>query len=124
MDESEFDAAFPGRPFGTGDGVRWEAQARRTERLALALWGRSAGDLQRQLLSRYPEIPPGFELADFHELYRTTRLFLHALNDPKRSWLHHYGRSGGVVFVGDRQFSEWEARCEIVRRAIEFLELR
>src|SRR5215475_4915442 len=100
MDEHEFDAAFPGRPFGTGDAERWEAQARRTGKLALALWGRTASDLQHQLLGRYPEIPPGFELADFHELHRTARLFVHVLNDPKRNWLNHYGRSGRVVFSG------------------------
>lgn len=73
MDEEEFDSLMQLQPFGTEDAMRVEAQWRRGAALAAALWGRTAADLERQLLARYPEIPPGFDLADFRRLQQSAQ---------------------------------------------------
>ncbi len=63
MKEEEFDALMQGRPFGTEDAMRAEAQLRRIFTIGAALWGRTSDDLQRQLLASHPEIPPDIALA-------------------------------------------------------------
>jgi hypothetical protein len=124
MNEEEFDASFPLRPFGTADVARADAEARRSSVLARALWGRTSADLQRQLLASHPEIPAGFDLADFHRLYRNARSILKVFADPLRPSLLHLAQSSPVICVGIQSFTAWEARCEIVRRAIDYLENR
>ena len=104
--------------------MRVEAQMRRCSALGRALWGRNAADLQRQLLAPHPEIPLGFDLSDFWHLLRSARQIAEALRDPKRACLIPSARSSASISIGARQFTEWEARCEIVRRAIDYLESR
>jgi hypothetical protein len=124
MDEEELDASLRLRPFGTAEVKRMEARLRRRAALAIALWGRTTVDLQRQLLPRYPQLPSGFELPDYRDLYIYARQLVHVMITSRPAWLQSFGRSTHVVFAGGERFSEWEARCEIVRRAIEFLESR
>ncbi len=102
MTEEEFVSSRELKPFGTADLAHLEAQGRRTSALGVALWGRTADDLQRQLLAPYPEIPSGYDLADFRRLLKTTLLMT--------------GTLPGLPL--------WKVRCEIVRRAIEYLESR
>jgi hypothetical protein len=64
------------------------------------------------LLLPHPRIPAGFDLADLRNLQRHVHTMAAAAEDPRFSWLP---RSDGTV---------WEARCEIVRRAIAYLEDR
>lgn len=124
MDEEEFDSLMPWRPFGTKDAQRADAEMRRSSMLGVALWGGNSADLQRQLLAPHPEIPAGFDLADFHRLHRTTQMIATKLRDPRLSWLPHGVASSATISVGAERITEWEARCEIVRRAIEYLEKR
>ncbi len=58
------------RPFGTADAALWEIRLGRCASLGQALWGKSTDDLRRQLTGPYPEIPRGFNLADFRVLLR------------------------------------------------------
>jgi hypothetical protein len=87
------------------------------------LWGKTADDLKRQLLATRPEIPPGFDLADFRELLESTRTIAADLDKARAAWLPRVS-SRPVVFIGTQGFTLWEARCEVVRRAIEYLENR
>ena len=100
MNEEEFDSLMEWRPFGTEDAMRADARARRCTALGIALFGETAGDMHRQLLAPYPAIPSGFDLADFRELQKST------------------------VVVGTQHLTVWQARGEIIRRAIEYLENR
>jgi hypothetical protein len=72
VNEEEFDALMEWRPFGTGDMVRWEAELHASTGLVMtlgaALWGKTSEDAQRRLLASRPEIPAGFDLADFRKL--------------------------------------------------------
>lgn len=122
VDEQEFDASLYSHPFGTKDAMRLEAQARRNAALGIALWGRNAAELQRQLLAPHPEIPAGFDLADFRRLLRSARGISDALGDPRHTRLHSWAHTSATIFAGSQQLTEWEARCEVVRRAIEYLE--
>ena len=127
MDEEEFDAAMQARkaqPYGTRDTLRLENHRRRLSALEMALWGRSPADLQRQLAGRYPEIPEGYDLADYHEVYRQLRALAAVMRNSKHGWASPIARLGATIVVGGARITEWEARCEIVRRAIEFLEKR
>jgi hypothetical protein len=119
MDEEEFDSSMGSTPFGTADAERAEAQLRRSMNLGVALWGRTAQDMQRQLLASHPEIPSGFDIAEFRKLEETTRTI------SRSKWLAGSTLSvSPTVFVGDRSLTAWEARYEIVQRAIEYLESR
>jgi len=129
MDEEEFDALMNLRPFGTEDAMHWYAQIRGDIELGMtlgsALWGRTSEDLQRQLLAPHPEIPSGFDLTDFRNLLQWTAQMSSAVFAVQRM----RGLSPAVlppaaVFVGTHGFTMWEARCEIVRRAIDYLEKR
>ncbi len=129
MDEEEFDAFMRLRPFGTEDAMRWDARVRGDVGLSMtlgsALWGKTSDDLQLQLLAPHPEIPPGFGLADLRKLLQWTAQMISAV------WVFQRlrGLSPAVlhpptVFVGTQDFTVWEARREIVRRAIDHLEKR
>jgi len=129
MDEEEFDALMNWRPFGTGDAMRLFAQARADTGLVMALgsalWGTTSEYLQRQLLAPHPEIPSGFELADFRKLLQFTARLNAALMALQRArGLHPAVIPNPVVLVGTRSFTFWEARHEIVLRAIDYLEDR
>jgi|SRR5580700_2706273 hypothetical protein len=128
MDEEEFDSLMKLRPFGTEDAASWESQLRRNIRLSMtlgsALWGRTSGDLQRQLLAPHPEIPSGFDLDDFRELLQWTAQMTSAVLAAQRRGFSPSALSSPTVFVGTQGFTTWEAKCEIVRRAIEYLEKR
>jgi hypothetical protein len=121
MNEEEFDSSLGSRPFGTADVIEAEASMRRCIALGVALWGRNSGDLQRQLLAPYPEIPSGFVLSDFLNLQQTVQTISGASSDPRFAWLPRSVLSSPAILVGTELFTTWEARCEIVRRAIEFL---
>lgn len=129
MNEEEFDALIKSRPFGTGDVVHWEAELRAHTRLVMtlgdALWGRTSEDAQRQLLTPHPEIPAGFDLADFRKLLQwTTKMASTVLELQRMRGVPPSALSSPTVFVAPQSFTLWEARCEIVRRAIGYLEKR
>jgi len=120
MNEEEFDSLMEWRPFGTEDAMRADARARRCTALGIALFGETAGDLHRQLLAPYPAIPSGFDLADFRELQKSNRGIETRLRDPRLGWLAF----SPTVVVGTQHLTVWQARGEIIRRAIEYLENR
>jgi len=129
MDEQEFDSLVQGRTFGTENAMQADARLRRrmtlSATLGAALWGRTSGDLQRQLLAPHPEIPSGFDLPDFRELLRVTAQMISTLEATQRmAGLSHLGLSARTIIIGGQGFTAWEARCEVVRRAIEYLENR
>jgi len=81
--------------------------------------------LQRQLLAPHPEIPSGFDLADFRQLLQwTAQLNSAVLAVQRMRGLPPAVLPAPAVFAGTQGFTVWEARCEIVRRAIEYLEGR
>jgi len=116
MDEEELDSLIQRRPFGTEDGKRADLQFRRTLSLGNILFGKTSDDLRRQLLAPFPQIPSGFELADFRELLRSTERLSAAMS--------RFSLAFKTIVVGTQRYTEWEAQCEIIRRAIEYLENR
>lgn len=125
MGEQEFDDLFSSRPFGTEDAKREAARWGRCGTLAALLFGRNPDDLRRQLLASHPEIPTGYDLADFHDLQRHLELVTSALSDPRNTWLSPLRTAAfGAIVVDTQRLSVWEARLEIVRRAIDYLENR
>ncbi len=116
MDEQEFDSRFPGRPFVREDAMQADVRAGRCTALAVALWG-TADYLQRQLLAPHPEIPSGFELADFRELQQRVLVFQWFCSN--RDLVRRF-----PTFMGAQHPELWEARREVLRRAIEYLEHR
>jgi hypothetical protein len=114
MDEQESDWLARFRPYGRENAKR----AERCTRLALALWGGTTDDLRRQLLAPSPELPPGFDLVDFRQLM--LRIALVGLNNPRNAWA--FPSPPPTILVGSQRFTLWEARYEIIRRAIEYLE--
>jgi hypothetical protein len=122
MNEEEFDSSMNSRPFGTADAMRAETQSRRCMALGLALWGKTSEDLQRQLLAPHPEIPPGFDLTDFQKLQETVQVISAASDDPRFAWLPRSILYSPTIFVDAQRFTLWEARTEIVRRAVEYLD--
>lgn len=129
MQEEEFDALMNAHPFGTEDATRLDAQLRGeflfATNVGSALWGRTSADLQRQLLAPHPEIPPGLDLADLRKLL----IYAGQMNLAVLAAQRLRGLPPGVlpppaVFVGTQGFALWEARFEIVRRAIDYLERR
>jgi hypothetical protein len=113
--EQEFDSRFP-RPFVREDAIQADARTRRSTALAGALWG-NADDLQRQLLAPHPEIPSGFELADFLELQQRVLVFQWLCSN--RDLVRRF-----PTFMGAQHPELWEARHDVLRRAIEYLENR
>jgi hypothetical protein len=121
-DEEEFDSLMQCLPFGTAEAMRVDAALCRRSTLGLALWGRTSADLQRQLLAVHPEIPSGFNLDDLRDLERDAQVISSCLSEPRFAWLSHLTFCYWVISAGTQNFTEWEARCEIVRRAIKYLE--
>ena len=125
MDEQEFDALFPSRPFGTQDALREDARWRRCATLRTLLFGRTPDHLRRQILAAHPEIPPGYDLADFHELQKHLEMITAALSNPRNTWPSPLGTAAfGVIDMGTQRLSVWEVRLEVLRRAIAYLESR
>jgi hypothetical protein len=129
MDEEEFDALMKSRPFGTEDAMRWEAELLANTRLGMtlgvALWGNTSEDAQRQLLASHPEIPAGFDLADFRKLLQwTAKMAAAVLALQRMRGMPPAPPPSPTVFAGSQDLTLWEARCEIVRRTIEYLEKR
>jgi len=120
MDEEEFDSRLQWNTFTTKDAAHADARLRRCATLAFALWGTTVEGVTRQLLAPTPQIPPGFDLADFRDLQRTL--------EKQSMFAARYCRSTFSPFisltisVGAQRFTLHEACCEIVRRAIEYLE--
>ena len=125
MKEEDFDSLMKRRPFGTADVMRAEAQLRRILTLGAALWGRTPDDLQRQLQAPHPEIPSSIGLTDLQELLRNVEVMLAAFHDEEKALASiSNALSSPTITIGAQQFTMWEARCEIVRRAIKYLETR
>jgi hypothetical protein len=129
MNEEEFDALMKSRPFGTGDVVRWETELRASTslvmKLGVELWGKGPEAAQSQLLASHPEIPVGFDLADFRKLLQWTAKMASAVSALQQMRAMPPSMlPSQTVFVGAEGLTLWEARHEIVRRAIEHLEKR
>jgi hypothetical protein len=130
MNEEEFDALMKSRPFGTEDLARWETELHASTSLVgtlgVALWGKTFGDAQRQVLASHPEIAAGFDLPDFRTLLQWTAKMASAVSALQRMrGLPSSIPPAPKVFGGSQgHLTLWEARCEIVRRAIEYLEKR
>jgi hypothetical protein len=129
MTEEEFDSLMKSRSFGTEDARRAEAQILHgmtlLSTLGVALWGKTNNNLQQQLLKPHPEIPAGFDLPDFQELLLTCAQMSSAFSAvQKATGLAHLIPLSQTIHVGGESFTLWEARCEIVRRAIDYLENR
>jgi len=109
--------------FGTADAAKLEIRLGRCASLGQALWGKTTEDLRRQLENSHPEIPRGFDLADFQVLLRETSRFA-SMNpdDPRNAWARPMLRFAESIRMGGQRFTEWEARAEIVRRAIAYLQ--
>jgi hypothetical protein len=124
MTEDEFDSLMRARPFRTEDTRRAEAQMLRgtalLTTLGASLWGKTDDDLRRQLLRPYPAIPPGFGVRDLHDLLHVTAQMLSAIS--AMVGLSHLFDTSTRIVVDAESYTLWEARCEIVRRAIEYLE--
>jgi len=108
------------RPLDDLELTKIDARARRSATLAEALWGKTPRDLERQLLAVHPELPPRFQLADYRALERSTQRTLLLLKKPKVARLFSVWSSSAKI--GNTQYTEMEARLEIVRRAIRHLE--
>jgi hypothetical protein len=126
MDEHEFDALFPYRPFDTKEATQEDARLRRCSTLASALFGTTPEDLQQQLLAPHPKIPPGFSLNDFRDLKQHTGKLLAI--DPTVPRLARFSlfqqMTSRTIAFGIQRYSTFEAQYKIVCCAIEFLENR
>ncbi len=122
MNEEEFDSSLPMRPFRREDAMQAEAEAGRCTTLGLALWGRTPADLQCQLDAPYPEIPAGCELADLRSLQHYLDRLAAAAASPRNTWLSPLALSSLRILAGTQPVTAWEARYEIVRRAIDYLQ--
>ena len=120
MDQVDFHALIRSRPFGSEDATRAQLQFCRTLSLSTTLWGKTADDLRHQLLAHFPQIPSGFKLADFRELLRITEQISAAMK-PQAP---HLAFESETIAFGNQRYTEWEARCEIIRRAIAYMENR
>lgn len=124
MDFEQFESLRQLRPFEITDVKRLDAQFRRRTALALALWGKTAEDLQRQLLAPHPEVPAGTSLDDLRDLQQSSLTTAWFLSKPSHRWLSSNTLSSWTIFVGSRRLTAWEARFEVVHRAIEYFESR
>jgi len=121
VDEQEFDSLFQTGPFTTKDATKSDAQLRRRTMLGIALWGRTLEDLKRQLLAPHPEIPVGFDVTDLRELHQSLQNISGDFSNPRHAWLTRLPAFSQTISVGTGRYTAWEARCEIVCRAIEYL---
>src|SRR5690242_5374758 len=113
MDEHDFEKARSWKSFSSND----VKNAERLPAIGLALWGRTPEDLRQQLLAATPKVPRGCSLADLKLLEQQAKLML---QNPSK-----FGRFGNeAIVIGTQTFNGLEARCEVVRRAIEDLEKR
>jgi len=123
MDKDEFGSFRKLQPFGTTDAVQLTAQLGRCHSLARGLWGTTTEDLRRQLQKPRPDIPSGFDLADFQLLLReSSRITSMNLDHWWYTWMRPKLAFPEIIDVGPRRFTEWQARAEIARRAIEYLQ--
>lgn len=114
MNEHEFFAHHPMRPWKRSDFQNALASAPAFW-LCASLWG-DAERMTRQLLANSPEIPTGLGL---RELRTLERILVHFGG----SWPATPGiPKDSRIIIGGFSYTMWEARYEIVRRAIEFLE--
>jgi hypothetical protein len=124
MTEEEFDSLMRARSFGTEDARRLETQMLRgtalLATLGASLWGKTDDDLRRQLLRPYPAIPPGCGVRDLQDLLHVTAQMFTAIS--AMVGLSHLFDTSPRIVVHAQSYTLWEARCEIVRRAIEHLE--
>jgi hypothetical protein len=115
------------RDFDTSQWRQFESQDLRSEEriaaLAAGLWGVTTNHLRRQLLAPFPTLPSGFDLDDYRKLQRRAGVLLLAVtkSGSKNPWASLLWQ---VILVDARRFTALEARYEIVRRAIEFLDSR
>ena len=135
MTEEEFDSFMQRRSLGTEDARRAEARMSRGMALlatvGVALWGKTDGDLHRQLIKSYPAIPSGLDLPDFRELLRVSAQIISAISVSHTMGWSHLFPASQTIFVGTQGFTVWQARYEVwkaryevVRRAIEYFERR
>ena len=126
MTEEEFDSLMrAARPFRSEDARQMEARMLRSTALlttlGAALWGKTNDDLRRQLLRPYPAIPPGYGVRDLHDLLHVSGQMLATIAAANKALPHAFDTSP-TIDVHAKSYTAWEARCEIVRRAIEHLE--
>ena len=62
------------------------------------------------------------DLADFRELRQTTQQLVVAMRNPRNELMSRLAAASQTIVVGTQRYNEWEARLEIVFRAMEFLE--
>jgi len=62
------------------------------------------------------------DLADFRELRQTTQQLVVAMRNPRNELMSRLAAASQTIVVGTQRHNEWEARLEIVFRAMEFLE--
>jgi len=119
MNEDEFFANSQMRPWQREEVANQE----RIWGLAAALWG-DADHLKRQLLAPSPSIPEGFDLTDLRRLEGLARFCLRLTDSAspwtasKLAWLLRMGRPTEEIVIGTDRYTVFEARYEIVRRAI------
>lgn len=111
MDEHDFFAQHPMRPWTYSDFQRESGALARAVPLSAELWGHPE-TMRRQLSAAFPEIPAGLGLPELRVLERLTHLGLRYSDRAPKAF----------VWIGGRSLTLWEARYEIVRRAIDFLE--
>jgi hypothetical protein len=121
MDEEQFDALMQGRAYGIADAMKFDASLRRCGTLGSALWGKTPEDLGRQLLAAHPQLPERYRVEDYRELLQQTEAISSASRDPRFACFSSALGTSRTISVGGRQLSVWEARCDVVRRAIEYL---
>lgn len=128
MNEQEFDAAREWRSFGAQDGMKFEQKLERLATLGLALWGRTPDELRRQLTAEHPTIPTGCSITDLQDLLGQARTLLSAYRTADHNVRIFLNRTlkaeGDVIEIGSESFTVLEARHEVARRAIEWLENR
>lgn len=109
MDESNFESW---QPWTGGDFARHTYALTASEKL----WG-NLENLQRQLAAPSPVIPEGLRISELRFL---EKIALAAMQMGDRAPIPGLPK-GKVVTAGGERWTVAEARCEIVRRAIQFL---
>jgi hypothetical protein len=129
MDEEDLDNLLL-QPLDHLELTKIDAGMLRPATLAQALWGTTRLDLERQLLALHPAVPPTFDLADYRALERSTQRVLMLLQNRAvarlfaRMTSNLFAATNPPVVIGSIKYTEIEARHEIVRRAIQYLEGR
>jgi len=97
-------------PWKLGDEKRFE----HAFRFASRLWG-NAEHLRQQLIAAFPEVLAGFGIAELIVLQRLAKV---ALALGERVFLPVGFPNRTLIVAGGDRFTVWEARYEIVRRAL------